>query len=821
MTDTDKTVAYGVTAEPSGFQKGMTDAANAAKSAADSIDSSFKKVQDVFAGVQKQLLMLAGLVAGGKFFKDAIAESVQLTGEAMKLSKMLGITGEEAATLRTALGDIGSNGDDYVATFTKFARQLKSNEEGLQSLGLKTRDANGNLRDSNTLFNEALHSVGDYKAGLDQNTYAQTLFGKSIDDVMKFQRLNNGVQDEAREKNIALGLTLSQEGVASSKAYKFAMNDVGDVLSAVQKTIGDAVMPVFTELANWFSDIGPTAVFVFKVAIDAVATAVHAALLALKLLGRLIGALVDPIFTVGRAFKMLISGDMNGATREMQNMLPNWGKAFEGLWEKIKTDSSKTWNEVTNLWGKGTQVGAPKGGPNTMGDFGKSNGTAKDTSRTSEWEAELAETKLKFQEQNNLAGTFYQFSKQEELKFWQDKQALTTKGTAEDIALRRKTADLQLGINTETFNHEMASLQAREAAYKNNMDAKLGLLQQEAEITRQRYGAESKEFEEVQKKIIEAKRTAAEQIKQIDMLRADAQRNASLAELQLAEQQAQLDRDLRTITNVELLAKQAQFEQQRFTIAMQAAKEREQLALADPDANPVQLAQLHSQIQQLEQQHQAKLTEIRGQATRESEKTITGVYTSMESGFAGVFAKTMQGGLTLQNTFKALWQTVVQSITTALAQIGAEWLMRTVAAKLMGKTAAVGEISANAGVAGAAAVASTAAIPVIGPALAPAAGALAMSEALSFMPMASAAGGYDIPGSINPIVQAHAQEMILPAKYADVIRRMGDRDAAQGPRGGGDTNVTISAHPMPGNYFMVHRDQLVKAIQSAKRDFAY
>lgn len=48
----------------------------------------------------------------------------------------------------------------------------------------------------------------------------------------------------------------------------------------------------------------------------------------------------------------------------------------------------------------------------------------------------------------------------------------------------------------------------------------------------------------------------------------------------------------------------------------------------------------------------------------------------------------------------------------------------------------------------------------------------AFNPEFSFIPTMSAAGGVDIPAGINPIIQAHAKEMVLPAEQADVIRKL-------------------------------------------------
>lgn len=64
-------------------------------------------------------------------------------------------------------------------------------------------------------------------------------------------------------------------------------------------------------------------------------------------------------------------------------------------------------------------------------------------------------------------------------------------------------------------------------------------------------------------------------------------------------------------------------------------------------------------------------------------------------------------------------------------------------------------------------------IPVVGPVLAPIAAAAAFAGVSKLAKnVASAEGGYDIPKGVNPLVQAHEEEMILPRQYANVIRSM-------------------------------------------------
>lgn len=124
---------------------------------------------------------------------------------------------------------------------------------------------------------------------------------------------------------------------------------------------------------------------------------------------------------------------------------------------------------------------------------------------------------------------------------------------------------------------------------------------------------------------------------------------------------------------------------------------------------------------------------------------------------------------------------------------------------VFGKTAALSEIATLAARAGAGGVASMAAAPW----------PLNMTA-----PVASAAGGYDIPSGMNPITQLHAREMVLPAKHADVIRGLSEGGA------GGTGPVEVHIHQNikawdsvdARRVMMDNQPALVEALKNAHRN---
>lgn len=794
MGDSNKKVSYEITAEAAGFTKTVEDVAGKLTGMTEQVNSQFGRVGKMFEELQSKLLVITGIIAGGKFFKEAIAEANKLTGETMNLSKRLGLTAEEASALNTALGDIGSDSDTYIGAFDKFAKQLRTNEQGLRDMGIQTRDANGHLRDANDVYREAISVVGEYKPGLDQTTAAQTLFGKGVEDVMKLQKLNNKIIEEAREKNEALGLTVTKEGVEGSKRYKAAMNDVGDVLLAVKNAIGQAVMPVFSELGEYFAQSGPYVVNVFKGALTGLMAVFRALKMVVKdvmaVIFETISQTIDQFGNLAELISAVLHGDFDAAAAAGKRMAERWGQGFKNVKTEIADNLEEAQQsfsgDTDRIWGKGTALGAPKGGTGQMGEF-------KDKARGNMpgWEAQLAEAKLAYQEQQNAAGSFRQFDKAQEAQFWRDRLAITVAGSNDNLAVRRKLAELQLAINKDAFEAEVGKLKAQEAAYKNNTDAKLAILDREAELMKQRFGVESKEYADVQKAIVETKRQAAEQVRQIAETQANAERQAALSVIELQRQAAQLELDLGATTRAEYLQQEQQFEERRYAISRDAVEQRLQLAEKDPDRNPAELAKIHAELELLEEQHQQRIEQIKSQQKMDSLGPLVNTMKAGENAFANAIQGMINKTMTLRQAMASIWKSISQTIIGEISKI----IARKIAAFATERALAIAGIGADAAKAGSGAASAVANIPYVGPILALAAFAAvfgSVSAASSKVPSASAAGGYDIPAAVNPVVQTHAREMILPAKYADVIRQMADAGAGAG----GD--MTVHYHDTSG-----------------------
>lgn len=399
---------------------------------------------------------------------------------------------------------------------------------------------------------------------------------------------------------------------------------------------------------------------------------------------------------------------------------------------------------------------------------GKKEKDQKDKSIMPQLEAELAQQKAKALEENALRD----YSKQQELAFWQQKKDLVA-GTANDqLAIARKVAGLTV---------EIARQSAADQKALNAQDISA--------------------FEAYQLAKVEERKKTAE------------------AEVASGK-----------ITKTQLLEQEQAYENQRLAIQSQAVANRIALAATDPNTSLVEKAKLENDLQQLQMQSAGKQMDIIKQlaeARRADAKETENIWDNLGQTMSGLWDKGVQammnGTLTWRNAFRAVGTEMTRWFATQVvgkqvhdwlfgeaAKTGAteqgvlirfaaeSWAaLKSVA---LWAWAAITNIATSAWQAMAGVWAAISSIPYVGPFLAPVMAAAAFAGVIALASnIKSAEGGYDIPAGLNPMTQLHEEEMVLPQKYANVIRGLA----------GGDGQVSESAggSPVVLNFHSAYQDK--------------
>lgn len=883
MSDTDKTASYSVSADPSGFVSGMDKAKEKAKEAGKQIEASFRSIESsmgalsgAFSKMTSVIGVMTAVIAGGAAFKEVIGASVAWTGEAKKLSVQLGVTTERASVMMVAMRHLGLSTELMGTASSKMAKQIFTNSEAFQKMGVSVRDSNGQYRPTLDIMADVNDKLKAIKNPIEQNIAGLQVYGKSWGDMRGILKLTSEELKNAEQKTKDLGLVVGDEGVAQAKKYKESINDMRLVMTSLEVQLGAVLLPVFVKLGAWLSSVGPTVAkfmgaameylgeimkttgeivmdlwSLFKPVFTGIGDLIGAVMgteapsameffvgilkivqVAFASLGTTVSLIVEMIkgeievlktvlMTMAATAERAIRWDFAGAkaawqagTAEIEAVVEKHGKKLLDIAaagdDKIKAILARPSKKTDTPIKEKTLDGA-----SPTYDFSK-DADKKEKSRMHEWEAKLGADKDGFAKEQAIAGTAQEFSVQMERDYWKKILDTVNMSKEERAQVAKKYYVATATIRKDDFEAQIAGEKATLENYKHNHLARLEIAQQIHQQNIARFGAESKEAKAAMADILKERRAFAEQTMATDKVVADAKRDSLLATVDADQQAAEQDVAMGQTTQARLLVLEEGFEARRFQIKMQALLER-QTQLHGIDEDPTALAQVHAQIETLEQQHQQRLKAIKNKAAVEDSAKMASMYANMQSGMAQVIGSTLRGTTSIGGMVKGMFSVVTGSVIEMLSQTAAKWLMNLLITEATSKLAAVSQITAQAGIAGAAATASAAAIPVIGWTIAPEAGVAVAGAAMSFLPMASAMGGYDIPAGLNPIVQTHAREMILPAKHADVIRGM-----AEGGGGGGDTHVHISAVDAKSveRLFLNNGRHIANALQGQVRNFA-
>ena len=760
------------------------------------LGSATEKLTGYLGGLTEAFLSFEGI-------KHAVESTKELELSVGLLAQKLAITSEEAGVLDIALKMVGSSGEAYAGMFLKFERRMVASSERMKELGVDVDAIKNGQKSANTVFEEAVQHMLDYKVGHDQATYALEVFGRNVEEVYKLQNINNEVKERATQLE-AMGVQVTQQNISASKDYRAAMVGVGVVFEGFTKTLGDAFMPLLTDLGNWFVDMGPSSISVFGAAVKAVMTVLDTLYFAIKqvleVLGGFFRMVVVGFATIGHIMVAAASGDWNGVVAAWKA----GGDSLAAEDDRIRTRTEANWvafkSRMDMRWSPDMTPSSPKGGTGTV----PPKNVAADAS---DIDTEITLSKQRLQIAN-------EFFKQEA-----DAKRITE---AEKVEFERAAMVQQLDIEQALLEKKLALYDENKAeenaAYVATWN-KLVVLAGQRNVD---LAKKDQELEAAKRKDRNLTlKNAADDIKQ-EISLVDAG-------MKIEEDELQQMVELQQISAVQKLNIQKELAQNIYEF--KRGKLEQELAMYD-EADKTQEKQRRDAIKALQKLD----TDYNVSVRKNSLDTTKSIYqewvttlTPISNAFANMVKGVAMGTQTLRQGLANLFEAILGEFLSLIASMMVRWAaleayklatteagsaaralldsQTTLAAIVQSKLQSLGLIQNAAAVGAANAAASTAAIPVVGPALAPAAAAAmaAEIEALGVGLMSFDKGTPYVPHDM--VAKIHQGERIVTA--------------AENARGGGGMTVNISAVDAAGvrKLFMDNGPALSDAIRRQARNF--
>lgn len=235
--------------------------------------------QTLLGGVETAAKWGAAVVAGATAAAGALVgvatDAAGAMDEIDKGSAKVGISKQAYQEWSYVLGQNGMDISKMevgmktlVAAMDGAAAGTASAQANFEALGLSIYDSNGNLKDQETMMNEAIYALANMENGTEKARLATELFGKAGVEMMPM--LNGGAEGIADLTGRAheLGLIMSDEAVTAGVVLGDTMDDVKQSFGALGNQLGVSFMPIIQSvldlilanlptIQNMFSQLAP------------------------------------------------------------------------------------------------------------------------------------------------------------------------------------------------------------------------------------------------------------------------------------------------------------------------------------------------------------------------------------------------------------------------------------------------------------------------------------------------------------------------------------------------------------------------------------
>jgi hypothetical protein len=760
MSDTETTVKFG--ADIAGLKDGASQAAAA-------VSQSVNQMKDSMTGLGDAAKMLTGLLAGALSvgaMKSAVDAATSYNASILSLSRVMGSTTEQASVLATAIKMIGGTTEEYAAMNMRLGMRIKATSEALEQIGIVLKDGNGDLLSQTEIFNNAIKTMNEYKAGADRNQFALYAFGRGAMEVYKYLNLTEEMMRRATEVAERYGLVIGGDAAQQTKQMTYQLNTLNIIFDAVKIQIGNELLPTVVALAGTLGELAGTVLPYVMGAVKAFMTVFEGLSFAAKMAGAVIVATFASIggivSSVARAVMLILKGDFQGAWDAMKGGVSDVKDNFKAAWDSIVADAEKANSRLKAIW-------MPSGAPAAAGAMptgGTKSFVAPDTEKGKEDPSRIGQWRDTLEQQKMDEKAYFDFSTEREKTFWAEKLAMTKAGSKE-----------RFEVNHIIFELEKKDVQ-QEIKDEGTRIASANKLAEEAAAAKSR---------EVDTKFKLGEISAKEQIKQEQTLQKD------LFAIQMEN-----------FSKLEALAEKYPSIWERVQAQIEGATQKhnekiiglnDKLSLETKKVFDSLLAPVQSAIS----------TSVKGiiLGTTTLQKAIDNLGVSILASFIDMCTKEVMQWISKEATKLG----ISEMYSKMLIAMGIE---EAVEKEAIATPVAVSLVNKNAAVAASGGAAAMASIPYVGPALAVAAAAEMLALCEGFQSLAVAAGGFDVPAGFNPLTQLHAEEMVLPADLAKNVRNMTGG-------GGGNTVIHINGALDAQSWSNQHGRNLLKGLKSSAK----
>lgn len=256
----DKTTAE-LKDEAAGADKAGDETEEAGKQAKES-EGHWKGLGDTVAAVGAAMAAAAAaaaaaIVSAGKALADFAVSGAAYADDLLAMSTVTGMSTEKLQELQYAADLVDVSVDTItgsmkknLASMSKAAKGNEATAAAYKKLGVAVTDANGNLRDDETVYWELINALGQVEDETQRDVLAMELLGKSASDLNPLIEAGADKMAELADDAHKAGYVLSDDTLGAFGEFDDQLRRLDKGAEAAKNAMGTILLPVLTNLAG-------------------------------------------------------------------------------------------------------------------------------------------------------------------------------------------------------------------------------------------------------------------------------------------------------------------------------------------------------------------------------------------------------------------------------------------------------------------------------------------------------------------------------------------------------------------------------------------
>lgn len=318
------------------------------------LEATSKKFGDLAQKTKGVSTVAAGL--GAAMLGNAV-NAAKNADEINTLAKQYGVSTDEIQKMNYAQDLLDVSTEAMLGSIQKVTKAMAGENNALQTLNIRTKNADGSMRSATDVWYEALEALSQVENETERDQLAMELFGKSAAELA-------GIVDDGGAALKALGQEAEESGSILSGDALDAANEFNDGMDRLKArassafleagaALAEALLPALEKLITtvssvlqWFANLDGTTQTVILTVLGLVA--------AISPLMSILSALSSPIGLVIAGLTALVAAGV--AVYQNWDVIKEkateiWGNIRDfvgGVWDGLKTKATEVWEGVKN-----------------------------------------------------------------------------------------------------------------------------------------------------------------------------------------------------------------------------------------------------------------------------------------------------------------------------------------------------------------------------------------------------------------------------------------------------------------------------------------